>query len=239
MKIKTAAVIIIGDEILSGQVYDRNTYFLASKLQNLGTDLKIIVTIPDDIATIAEWVSSFRQKYDFVITSGGIGPTPDDKTREGIAKGVGLNLELNKEAKKELDLYYKGKINEKRLLMAYMPEGAAIIKNPETGAPAFKIENIYVFPGVPILLEKLFEIVKEEFRSVPIYKESFITNIGESFFAHLMDEIPLKFKEVSVGSYPKIEKKPYCAELVLKSRNKEELEKARKWLYMQIKKIEV
>lgn len=239
MKIKTAAVIIIGDEILSGQVNDKNAYFLATMLQNLGVELGLIVTIPDNIETIAKWVSSLSREYDFVITSGGIGPTPDDMTRDGIAKGLGLKLELNKEAEAELNMYYKGKMNEKRLLMAYLPEKTVIIRNPETGAPGFKVKNVYVFPGVPILLEKLFETVKEDFRSEPIYKKSFTTNVGESFFAHLMDELPLKFKDVSVGSYPKIEKKPYCAELVLKSRNKDRLEKASKWLYEEIKKIEV
>ena len=149
-KRKTSGIIIIGNEILSGKTLEKNSNFMCKELFRIGVSCEEIVIIKDDKSRIIEKLNTFRKKYNFVFTSGGIGPTHDDITSDSVACALDKKLILNKEAKKRLEKHYADDVLTKaRLKMAYMPENAILIDNPVSVAPGFSIENIFVFPGVP------------------------------------------------------------------------------------------
>lgn len=153
----TAGLIIIGDEILSGRTQDTNSNFIANKLVKAGIKLEQIRTIQDNQKTIIDTVKAFHKSYTYVFTTGGIGPTHDDITSESIAIAFNKEFCFHKEAFKILEDYYpKGEFNEGRKKMAKMPESSELILNPLTVCPGFRIENVFVFPGVPEIMKKMF-----------------------------------------------------------------------------------
>ena len=158
----TAGVIIIGDEILSGRTRDTNSNFIANKLINVGIKLEQIRTIQDNQKTIIDTVKEFNKLYSYVFTTGGIGPTHDDITSESIAIAFNKEFCFNQEAFKILEEYYpKGEFNEGRKKMAKMPASSKLILNPLTVCPGFRIENVFVLPGVPEIMRKMFvEVLK-------------------------------------------------------------------------------
>ena len=202
---KTAAVVIIGDEILSGRTKDSNAGFIAERLSLRGLHLKVIITIPDDLEKIIDTVNLYRKTYDFVFTCGGIGATPDDLTREALAKAFGKRCQRNIEAAKQLENYYKERINDLRLRMADLPEDCVLIPNATSGAPGFRLENVYVFPGVPKLMREMFLSIEKELPQGKIFKTEVKSPIGETLFADLMEEALKKFPDVKIGSYPELD----------------------------------
>ena len=142
--IVTAAFIMIGDEILSGRTQDKNLNFLAKNLTNHGINLREVRVVPDVSAEIIDAINAMRKKYDYVFTSGGIGPTHDDITSDAVAKAFNTNLILDKVAADILKKYYGDQLNEARLKMAYIPQGASLLDNPVSSAPGFCIENVFV-----------------------------------------------------------------------------------------------
>ena len=200
----TAAIIIIGDEILSGRTNDTNSNFIAKNLLKEGIKLEEVVIIKDDKKTIIERVLNYSQKYSYVFTTGGIGPTHDDITSESISEAFKLKYKINKEAFRILDNYYpKGEFNESRQRMAKMPSGAELILNPMTAAPGFKINNVYVLPGVPEIMEKMFmELLNKLKKGKPKIVTTINTNLYESKIAISLKDIQKKYKESSIGSYP-------------------------------------
>ena len=148
-----AAILIIGNEILSGRTQDTNTSTLATWLNSIGVTVGEVRVIPDIEKTIIDTVNLLRNNYDYVFTTGGIGPTHDDITAESISKAFGLKYEIHQEAFKILEAYYKkGEFNEGRQKMVWMPQNANLILNPTSGAPGFNIENVFCLPGVPSIL---------------------------------------------------------------------------------------
>ncbi len=200
----TASIIIIGDEILSGRTNDTNSNFIAKNLLKEGIKLEEVVIIKDDKKTIIERVLNYSQKYSYVFTTGGIGPTHDDITSESISEAFKLKYKINKEAFRILDNYYpKGEFNESRQRMAKMPSGAELILNPITAAPGFKINNVYVLPGVPEIMEKMFmELLNKLKKGKPKIVTTINTNLYESKIAISLKDIQKKYKESSIGSYP-------------------------------------
>jgi molybdenum cofactor synthesis domain-containing protein len=145
-----ASILIIGNEILSGRTQDTNTSTLATWLNSIGVKVEEVRVIPDVEKTIVETLNTLRRTYDYVFTTGGIGPTHDDITAESVSKAFGLKYEIHKEAYKILEAYYKpGEFNEGRQKMVWMPENANLILNPTSGAPGFSVENVFCLPGVP------------------------------------------------------------------------------------------
>ncbi len=200
----TAAIIIIGDEILSGRTHDTNSNFIAKNLLKEGIKLEEITIIKDHKKTIIEKVINYSEKYSYVFTTGGIGPTHDDITSESISEAFNLEYVINEEAFKILYKYYpKGEFNESRQRMAKMPFGSELIFNPMTAAPGFKIKNIYVLPGVPEIMQKMFlELIKKIKKGKPKLVTTINTNLYESKIAIFLKEIQDKYKDSSIGSYP-------------------------------------
>lgn len=236
---KTAAVAIIGNEILSGETQDTNSGWLAKELYELGITLRLIIVLPDEEDTIVNSLRPITKEYDYVFVCGGIGPTPDDLTRQSIARLVGRPLEMHSQAREELIKFYTLKnLTDARLQMAMLPKGARLIMNEATGAPGFWIENVLVFPGIPKLLQDMFPAIREEIRSEPIYTERFHTSLGESQFAAVMQKAGEMFPKVSIGSYPRLDRNPYSAKLIFKSRSKDDAQGAKEWMMKEVRRLE-
>ena len=200
----TAGIIVIGDEILSGRTQDSNSNFIAKILLKEGIKLEEVVVIKDDKKTIVDRVINYSEKYSYVFTTGGIGPTHDDITSESISEAFNLEYEVNKDAFKILDNYYpKGEFNESRQRMAMMPNGSKLILNPMTAAPGFNIKNVYVLPGVPEIMQIMFlELIKKLKKGKPKLVITINTNLYESKIAFFLKDIQNKYKDSSIGSYP-------------------------------------
>jgi len=200
----TAGLIIIGDEILSGRTQDTNSNFIANKLVKAGIKLEQIRTIQDNQKNIIDTVNEFHKSYTYVFTTGGIGPTHDDITSESIAIAFNKEFCFHKEAFKILEDYYpKGEFNEGRKKMAKMPASSELILNPLTLCPGFRIENVFVFPGVPEIMKKMFvNVLKNIEKGKPKKIITINTDIYESLIAEKLFVIQEKTPECSIGSYP-------------------------------------
>ena len=241
-KIKTASLVIIGNEILTGRTQDKNINYIAKELFKSGISLKFICIISDTQKQIINTINNLKKSYDFIITTGGIGPTHDDITAESISIALNKKYVLNKDAHKELQKYYKkvnSELTQARLKMAYMPAGSKLIKNPVSGAPGFNIKNIFVFAGIPSIVQAM---TKEFLKIIKVknkfYSSSIITKLYESKIAHILERAEKSFKEVSIGSYPIFDVKPKGVEIVVSSMtNKDNAAKARKYILREINKI--
>lgn len=201
----TAAIVVIGNEVLSGRTQDTNTHYLAGALAGLGIVVKEVRVIPDDETVIIDAVNILRRRVNMVFTTGGIGPTHDDITSASIAKAFGVRLLRHPEAEQRLLSYYpKEKINDARLKMADIPEGATLIDNPVSIAPGFKIENVHVLAGVPSIMRAMFDGLRTSLVGGAKILSREITNeeIGEGSIAAELSAIQLRFPEIEIGSYP-------------------------------------
>jgi molybdenum cofactor synthesis domain-containing protein len=224
---KTAGVIIIGNEILSGRTQDLNISYIGKNLEKLGIVLSEVIVIPDVESTIIDKVKNYSENYDYVFTTGGIGPTHDDITTESIAKAFNDKLIRNPEAVACMERYYEpGTLTEARLKMADIPERASLIENPVSGAPAFQIENVFVLAGVPSIMQAMFDSLVDRLVSgPPILTVSVCTNLTESKLAEGMTKIQTECEEVSIGSYPYFKRGRLGVNIVLRSINKTKLMK--------------
>jgi len=202
--LKTAAIIIIGNEILSGRTQDKNIAYLGKELEQLGIVLAEVIIIPDIEQTIIDKVKHYSENYDYVFTTGGIGPTHDDITTESIAKAFNVKALRNPEAVAIMDEYYEaGTLTEARLKMADIPEGASLIDNPVSAAPAYQIDNVFVLAGVPSIMQGMFQsLVDRLVGGPPILTVSICTNLTESKLVEGMTNIQNECESVSIGSYP-------------------------------------
>lgn len=223
---KTAGIIIIGNEILSGKVRDSNSFYLASELRSLGVDVMRISVIPDDIELIGIEAVGFSKRYDLVLTSGGVGPTHDDVTMAGIAKGFGVNLIRNPELEKRFLLRYGDSINDAIMKMADVPEGTAVIDLGDNSFPLITFGNIYIFPGIPEYLRKKFSAIKERFRSASFYLKRLFLNANESDIAAILNAVVAANLEVTFGSYPVLGNPEYQIIVTAESRSEDALHKA-------------
>jgi molybdenum cofactor synthesis domain-containing protein len=222
-KSKTAGVIIIGNEILSGRTQDLNIPYIGKGLENLGIVLEEVIVIPDVEETIINHVSNYSDKFDYVFTTGGIGPTHDDITTASIAKAFDVELLRNPDAVASMENYYDpGTLTEARLKMADIPEGAALINNPVSGAPGFQINNVFVMAGVPGIMQAMFDSLQDRLvGGPPILSASIYTNLTESKLAEGMSKIQADCKEVSIGSYPYFRRGKLGVNIILRSIDKE------------------
>jgi molybdenum cofactor synthesis domain-containing protein len=199
-----AAILIIGNEILSGRTQDTNTSTIAQWLNSLGVKVQEVRVIPDLEETIINTVNHLRNVNDYVFTTGGIGPTHDDITAQSISKAFNLNYEIHKKAFKILEAYYKpGEFNEGRQKMVWMPENANLILNPTSGAPGFYIENVFCLPGVPSILKSMLGGLKNEIvGGDPILSHTISLRTVESEIANSLTKVQDKNQDVEIGSYP-------------------------------------
>ena len=228
-KIYTAALIIIGDEILSGRTHDKNLPYVAEKLGEIGVRLTEVRVIPDIIDTIVETVNTLRAAHDYVFTTGGIGPTHDDMTAESIAKAFGVELEMSEAAYAELLAYYKDEkeITESRKKMAMIPKGAVLIDNPVSGAPGINIGNVYVMAGVPRIMQSMFDAILPTLKGgKPMESKSVSADLPESLIADGLSAIQDEYPVLSIGSYPKYQNGRFGTTLVLRGIDEDALDAA-------------
>ncbi|MFQ5587855.1 MAG: competence/damage-inducible protein A [Nitrospiria bacterium] len=226
MNSKKAAIIIIGNEVLSAKVNDVNSPFLARELRSLGVSVERITVIPDDVETIAEAVSEGRRRYDLIFTCGGIGPTHDDVTMAGIALGLGRPLIRHKKLLALMTESGGPTINAARLKMTEVPEGTELIFSEMLRVPVIHVEQIYIFPGIPELVQKKFNAIKERFREAPFHLVKLYLSAGESAIAADLETTLTRFPDLQLGSYPALKKTDHKILLTLESKEKTYLDAA-------------
>jgi molybdenum cofactor synthesis domain-containing protein len=215
---KTAAIIVIGNEILSGKVVDSNAAFLAKELRALGVSLRRILVIPDDLEDIAAAVRTYRNAFDVIFTSGGVGPTHDDITMEGVARGLGRPVMRNAFLETQIR-QYSGDVNDTRLKMADVPEGAELIFGGQLNFPSVQVENIFILPGIPELFRDKFTALKARFKVDPYFLRVVYTRAVESTLALYLNETLAAFPLVDVGSYPTLNDPEYQVRVTLESKD--------------------
>jgi molybdenum cofactor synthesis domain-containing protein len=196
------ALFVIGEEVLRGEVEDKNTPYFIRELHDLGVTISIACILPDSIHVISQLIAAFLDDVDYLILTGGIGPTPDDVTREAVAFALGLPLVTDLYAKRVLEDFYGDDISEARMKMAIVPVGSELIPNPVSSAPGFLCGKVMVFPGIPELIEKMFPMARKFFKKVSITRGIFYLKSGESTFSDIMEGLMDKYGDLSIGSYP-------------------------------------
>jgi molybdenum cofactor synthesis domain-containing protein len=221
----TAGIILIGNEILSGKVADLNATYLCKELRALGVDVRKISVIADEIGLIAQEVAEFTKRYHFVFTSGGVGPTHDDVTIEGVAQGLGVRVVQHPKLVSRLEQIYRRKLNDAQLKMSQVPEGAELLAD-ELIFPVIAVSNLYIFPGVPEIFREKFEAIKERFRDQPFHLFNVYVRIGEGALAAYLNSLIAKYPELLLGSYPDFSKPDYKVKVTLESKDRDYLNRA-------------
>jgi len=238
-----AAILIIGNEILSGRTQDTNTSTLATWLNSLGVKVEEVRIIPDVEETIINSVNLLRKQHNYVFTSGGIGPTHDDITSESISKAFQLPYEKHEEGYKILEAYYKqGEFNDGRQKMIWMPRGANLILNPTSGAPGFYVENVFVLPGVPSILKSMLGGIKNKIiGGNPIISHTISLRTFESHIADSLTAVQNKYNNVEIGSYPFFQAGKLGVSIVMRSDDQDLIDKCSSDVmnFVNKKKIEV
>ncbi len=215
----TAAVIVIGDEILSGRTRDANLAMIATVLGELGIEVQEARVIPDDESRIVETVNTLRGAFDYVFTTGGIGPTHDDITADCIAKAFGVGIDYHPDAMRILtDHYDPGQLTEARKRMARIPDGATLIENPVSRAPGFQIGNVFVMAGIPMVAQAMMEGIGHRLvGGPPVRSRTVAAYLAESQIAAALGAIQERYPDVKIGSYPFYRDKRFGVSLVLRS----------------------
>ncbi len=222
----TAAIVVIGNEILSGKITDSNSGYLARALRKAGVALERIYVIPDEIAVIAESVAGAARTYDLVFTSGGIGPTHDDLTIQGIARAFGLPVVEDTTLRQAIERVAGGKPSPAMLRMALIPAGAELVGGDGDFFPTVRVRNVYVLPGVPEIFERKVERLGERFRGSPFHLRQVYVRVYETVIAEHLDATLAAFPALLLGSYPKLSHPEYRVRLTLESKDAAYLERA-------------
>ena len=223
---KTAGIVLIGDEILSGKTVDENARFLIEELRALGVALRRVIVIPDVLDEIEATVREFSGRYDHVFTSGGVGPTHDDLTMEGVARAFGEKIVRHPMLEKLLRDYYGARLEERNLRMAEVPEGAHFVHGDHPTWPVIARSNVYILPGVPEIFRRKFLSIKERFREAPYFLKQVFTSAEEGAIAAHLDAVVAKFPGVQVGSYPRFDASEYKVKVTLESKESALVEEA-------------
>ena len=238
-----AAILIIGNEILSGRTKDTNTSTIALWLNSIGVIVQEVRVIPDVEKTIIDTVNELRKLNDYVFTTGGIGPTHDDITAESISKAFKLDYEIHKEAFQILETYYKsGEFNEGRQKMVWMPKNSILILNPTSGAPGFNVENVFCLPGVPSILKSMLGSLKNRIvGGDPILSHTISLRTVESEIAKSLTKVQDINKDVEIGSYPFFQAGKLGVSIVIRSEDQSKIDKCSDQIleFINEKKIEV
>src|SRR5512143_136043 len=214
-----AAIVVIGDEILSGKFTDENAAYLIQELRARGVALRRVEVLPDAIDEIADAVRSAAARYDHVFTSGGVGPTHDDVTIEGIARAFGVRVVRHPVLEELLRAYYGARLEERNLRMAEVPEGAEMIPADHPSWPVTCFRNIYILPGVPLIFRRKFDAIRERFRVAPFFVRRVYCQADEGTIARHLDAVVADFPGVAVGSYPRFGEADFRVLVTLESKD--------------------
>ena len=202
---KKVGIVILGDEVLKAEIRENNIGFMLPLLNEWGAEVALCSILPDDIETVVRHLRMYLAEVDLLILTGGIGPTPDDITREAVSTVAGLPLVVHPEARARLAAYYGDRINENRMVMARVPQGAVLIPNPVSAAPGFFVARMAVFPGIPRLLKEMFVWLKPFVEGKRQERVTLYSQAPESAYAGIMQETITAFPRVKIGSYPLME----------------------------------
>ncbi len=222
----SAGILVIGNEILSGKVTDVNSPYLCERLRELGVDVERILTIPDVVETIATEVKAMSDRYDYVFTSGGIGPTHDDLTIAGVAAAFGRPVEIDPKLEQMLRSVLGEDLTEGQLKMARVPAGASLIDSDDKWFPLVVVENVYIFPGIPEGLRRKFESARGRFSGVPYVLKRVYVKRNETEIVEILNSLLKEFPDLVLGSYPKIRESSYRVLLTLESRDGDYVQRA-------------
>lgn len=226
----TAGIIIIGNEVLSGKTQDINSTFLCRELRSLGVDVRRIIVIPDERELIGSTAAAFSDEWDYVFTTGGVGPTHDDVTVEGIALGFGVPAVIHPHLEKRLQDRYGNELNSARLRMALIPENSELLGLGSIFAPVIRYRNIYIFPGVPRILQERFAAIRESFREEPFFLKNIYIAEGEGAIAATLNDLLMEFPDVLLGSYPALDNPEFKVKVTVESKDQDYLARASQWL---------
>jgi molybdenum cofactor synthesis domain-containing protein len=198
-------IVILGDEVLRAEIREANIAYMLPLLNEWGAEVAFCAVLPDDVDTVVRHLRFYLQEADLLVLTGGIGPTPDDITREAVAAAAGVPLIVHPEARAALEAYYGNRMNEHRLLMAKVPDGAILIPNSVSAAPGFFVARIAAFPGIPRLLHEMFGWIRPYVVGHRVNKVVLYSRAPESSYAGIMADAMAAFRKVSVGSYPMLD----------------------------------
>ena len=220
-----AGIVLVGNEILSGKVVDANAAYLCRELRALGVDVRRIAVIPDDVEEIARDVAAFSRAFDVVFTSGGVGPTHDDVTIEGVARALGVPVVRHPLLVAALERYYRERagphatLQAPHLKMAEVPEGAELLADGNVRFPTIRMGNVYILPGVPEIFRQKFEAIRDRFRDEPFHLRQVFVNVAESALAPYLNALLAAFPALLLGSYPEFSNPEYRVKVTLESRD--------------------
>jgi molybdenum cofactor synthesis domain-containing protein len=227
MNQKTAAILVIGDEILSGKTEEKNARFLISELRSLGVNLRLITIVPDEVEQIASTIADLSKRFTYVFTSGGVGPTHDDVTLQGVCMAFGRRMHRHPELEEMIRNYLGDKVTESHLHMADVPEGSFMISAPGMRWPLLACENVYILPGVPEFFREKFLAIKERFRAEKFYLKCVYTQEDEFSIASELKQVAGDHPKVSIGSYPVFDRdSDYRVKITIESKDMDAVEAA-------------
>jgi molybdenum cofactor synthesis domain-containing protein len=216
---KTAGIIVIGNEILSGKTRDENSPYLTHELRSLGVDVRKISVIPDELELISTEVREFSDSFDYVFTTGGVGPTHDDLTMSGVAEAFGRRIMRNPDLEASLRHFYSAELIDGNLRMADIPEGSRLVGVQGLWFPVVSVENVYIFPGVPEILQRKFQRIRETFRESPFHLREIFLKADEGQIAAALHLLLADFPDLLLGSYPYFDNPVYSIKLTLESKD--------------------
>ena len=240
--IVTAAILVIGDEILSGRTKDKNIGYIAEYLTNIGIDLKEVRVVSDDEKEIVDALNALRNRYTYVFTTGGIGPTHDDITADSVAKAFGVSIDIDPRARKLMEERFAARgveMNEARLRMARIPAGAELVENKQSGAPGFWIGNVIVMAGVPSIMQAMLDAAAPKLQTgVKMLSETIKGDVREGDIGTELGEIAKLHPNVTIGSYPFFDEKAGPnTNLVIRSRDAGHLANAKADVEAMLKRV--
>ena len=219
-KLVTACVVLIGDEVLSGRTRDANLGYIAKHLNQIGVQVREARVIPDIEQVIVDTINEVRARYDYVFTTGGIGPTHDDITADSVAKAFGVGIDYHPEAMATLEMHYQetgGEFTTARKRMARIPDGASLIANPLSKAPGFQIGNVFVMAGVPMVMQVMMDSLTDRLEGgATMQSRTVSAQIGEGTIAERLGALQAQFPDVGIGSYPYYRGKIFGTSLVMR-----------------------
>ena len=225
MQERTCAMVVVGNEILSGKIQDSNTYFAARELRKLGVALKRVAVVPDELKPIADEVAHCARSFDLVLTSGGVGPTHDDITMEAVAIAFGRKLVIHPELERVIRQYFSERVAT-GMKMAEVPEGAVLNAAGDLRFPTVQVENVYILPGIPQIFESKLMALAGRFATDPYFIHAIYTSAGEGTIAEYLNACLKSYPELLLGSYPRIGHTEYRVKLTLESKDRDYLERA-------------
>lgn len=213
---KRVGIVVLGDEVLKAEVREANIAYMLPLLNEWGAEVVLCAILPDHVPTVVRHLRAYLGEADILILTGGIGPTPDDITRDAVAQAAGVPLVVHPDAKAALEARYGDRMNPYRMLMAHVPEGATLIPNPLSGAPGFFAGRMAAFPGIPRLLREMFPWIRPHVAGPRKSRVTLLSQAAESSYAGIMGEVQAAYPDVGIGSYPTVDAE-YRVRIVFRS----------------------